>query len=234
MRRKDEHKPSNGNGNGVVKFRYADKDRYMDIEMEGGSDALADGLKSIANALSRNTTSPATRTLPASKAAAAEVELAAQEPMFPDGAEGEPNEDETDLTAAANGNQNGSEAPRKRKVLPMPKILNDLEVKAGDMPLKKFVEEKKPTKALERIVVVAAWLKKYRNLEEFNRDHLYTCYHMIGGGKGDWKCPNDFDNTVRVIASRKQWFQKGGTEGTFSLTIVGVNFVDQMGAATVS
>src|SRR5258706_7214192 len=54
MGRKGEEK-SSSNGNGHVKFRYADAERYMDVEMVGGNEALAEGLKSLASALSRGT-----------------------------------------------------------------------------------------------------------------------------------------------------------------------------------
>ncbi|HWY71353.1 MAG TPA: hypothetical protein VNX88_21985 [Terriglobales bacterium] len=70
-------KNTNGNGSGRVKFRYADDDRYMDIDVEAAPDAVeavAQGLKSIASALSgRMLANAPARSLSVSKGASAAV-----------------------------------------------------------------------------------------------------------------------------------------------------------------
>jgi hypothetical protein len=48
------------------------------------------------------------------------------------------------------------------------------------------------------------------------------------GGRGDWKCINDWDALLRTLASRKGWFTKGAKENYFNVTIVATNLVDQM------
>ena len=47
-------KSSNGHGSGRVKFRYADSERYVDLDMEDANAEVADGIKSLANALGAN------------------------------------------------------------------------------------------------------------------------------------------------------------------------------------
>ena len=64
MTKRDEHK---ANGAGRVKFRYADDQRYFDLDVEGikNEGGVVDGLKSIANALAgRTLAGEPRRTLP--------------------------------------------------------------------------------------------------------------------------------------------------------------------------
>jgi hypothetical protein len=123
----------------------------------------------------------------------------------------------------------GSVTERKRRIPPDPKVIHDLDITAGPVPLKTFVEQKAPHKSQDRIVVVAVWLKKYKNYDEIGRDHLYTCYQQMGG-TGDWKSPNDFEPLLRQLGKRKGWFDKG-TGDAFKVTIVASNYVDGLPSA---
>ena len=61
--KKDEQKL---NGNGRVKFRYADSERFFDLDVDNikNETGVVDGLKSIANALAGRSL-PVQRVLPA-------------------------------------------------------------------------------------------------------------------------------------------------------------------------
>src|SRR4051812_16785817 len=95
MVRKIDNRGSNGtNGHSRVKFRYSDGERYMDFEMQGGSDELTNGLKSLALALS-NKEAVAPRVLAAPKgqataAAAAAVVSPSEEDAIENGETAEP------------------------------------------------------------------------------------------------------------------------------------------------
>jgi hypothetical protein len=51
----------------------------------------------------------------------------------------------------------------------------DLDLTSGDMPLKGFIEQKKPDGEIKRYLAIAYWLKKYRTINEVNMDHAHTC-----------------------------------------------------------
>lgn len=225
MSTKDEHKHGNGH-NARVKFRM------VDFEMEGGNAELAEGLKSFATSIARgNFSNSQVRVLTASKTATTNSATATGEAV--DTAEAENGSSEVDenfVDLATEDTAEDTDRPKRKYIPPMPRVVTDLDIKTGDMPLKKFLEQKGPSKAQDRIVAVSAWLRKYQNVEEVSRDHLYTCYQQLGGS-GEWKSPNDFDSMIRTISKRKGWFEKGSAENLFKLTIVGLNHVDDMGAS---
>lgn len=223
--KKDDHKTSNGNGARV-------KLRWLELDVEGGNSELVEGFKSFANALRGGATAPV-RTLTASKPAGSSTRAAVVEVPQPEPpadteeelVEVEPDEQASDETEESSPSSTG--AKPKRPAPPRPNILNTIDVKAGAVSLKDFLEQRPPKKAQERILVVAAWLFRQHQIENFNRDYIYTCYQQMGGA-GGWKFPNRFDETVRTIASRKGWFEKGEPENSFKVTIVGLNHADDL------
>jgi hypothetical protein len=56
----------------------------------------------------------------------------------------------------------------------------ELDLTFGDMPLKGFIKQKKLDGDIKRYLAIAYWLKKYRNINEVNLDHAYTCYRYLG------------------------------------------------------
>jgi len=225
MKNKDK---ASTTGTARVKFRV------VEFEMDGGSDSLAEGLKAVANAITRANGSglPASnRTLGGGKPAGAnghgsksagteveeDVELIEPEP--------EEEEDESPEDEESSTSSNGTKA--KRAAPPRPNILNTLDVKSGQIPLKEFLDQRPPKKSQERLLVVAAWLFRQHQIENFNRDHIYTAYQQMGGGK-DWRYPATFDDYVRTLTNRKGWFEKGTPEGHFKVTIVGLNHADDL------
>jgi hypothetical protein len=142
-------------------------------------------------------------------------EIADEEPIAAE----EEEDEEVEATA--------STTPRKKRIPPTPKLISDLDITAGAVPFKTFLEQKGPRKAQDRIAVVATWLKKHKGYDEVGRDHYYTVYQQMGGS-GDWKCANDWDMLIRQLARRKGWFEKGANEASFKVSIVATNYVDAM------
>jgi hypothetical protein len=224
--KKIDQKVSSGNGGGRLKFRYVDPERYVDLDVTNVDQYVADQFRSLVTSLSgRGVVAPVRNLVaaPTSTAAAAVEEEDTQETATIEAPVQDPGANTADETTS-----NGSE--RKRRIPPNPKIVDSLDIHNGEMPLPKFVEQKGPRKAQDRIVLVAVWLKKYQGREEFNRDDLYPCFQQMGGS-GDWKCPNDWDAPLRQLAKRKGWFTKGSTESSFKVTIVASNYVDNMAQA---
>jgi hypothetical protein len=128
--RKVDNKSSNGHGSGRVKFRYADSERYVDLDMEDANAEVADGIKSLANALSgRQVIAPA-RTLVAPKATAAAPPVVDQEEIqFPPHGEQVEEEDAEDVVSSgvpANGN--GGSGPKRSYNFKTPTFLNELDI----------------------------------------------------------------------------------------------------------
>src|SRR5258708_25990617 len=215
MSRKDEVKTVNGHGR--IKFRY------MEFDMDGGTDALAEGLKSLASAISRGTpVAVPSRTLSAPKATptSTAVESPQEELRFPS--------EETDSLAgneetasASPASSEVAERPKPRRTPRTPNVLNNLDIKTGQISLAEFVEQKKPQSVHDKYAVIAAWLKENRDLPEITGDHIYTCFRLL-----NWSSPDDVDQVLREIKHAKKWFEKGDGKGAYKINIVGLNAVD--------
>jgi hypothetical protein len=101
----------------------------------------------------------------------------------------------------------------------------ELELTSGDMPLKGFIEQKKPDGDIKRYLAIVYWLKKYRNINEVNMDHAYTCYRYLG-----WQVPADASAPLRAMKStRYGWMTAGSIRGAYVINHIGENQVEQMG-----
>jgi hypothetical protein len=221
MPKKVEQKAkSNGNGhNRVQGFVFG-------INLEGSEDVVMEGIKAFTTAMAKSGTTLAPAVVrPALEGAKQTAAAGVIDVEEADDTVEEITEEDPDTETAEEPTSNGTE--RKKRIPPDPKVINDLDITAGPVPLKAFVEQKGPRKVQDRLVVVATWLKKHKGYEEITRDHLYTCYQQMGGS-GDWKALNDFDTYVRTMAKRKSWFEPGTGQASFKVTIIATNYVDGM------
>jgi hypothetical protein len=120
-----------------------------------------------------------------------------------------------------------SPAPKKRggaRTSRTPQPI-DLDLTSGDMPFKGFIEQKKPDGDIKRYLAIAYWLKKYRDINEVNMDHAYTCYRYLG-----WQVPADASAPLRAMKStRYGWMTAGSIRGAYVINHIGENQVEQMG-----
>ena len=223
MAKKDEQKTkSTGNGhNRVQGFVFG-------INLEGSDAVVTEGIRAFTSAMAKGgmvLAPPVKRTALSVGSTATATAVVDQieeqdEPVL------ETCEEETQETIEEESAVNGTE--RKKRIPPSCNLVSDLDIMAGPMPLKTFLESKgSRSKAQDRLVIVATWLKKYKDYAEVSRDHLYTCYQQMGGS-GQWKCLNDWDTYIRTLAKRKSWFEKGANENSFKVSIVATNYVDAM------
>lgn len=116
-----------------------------------------------------------------------------------------------------------SKKPNRPKVrrYPTPSVL-DLDLTSGDMPFVQYYQQKNSDDHSKRYLVIAAWLKEYRQLDEISDDHIYTCYRTLNL------------NTVADIGQvfrgcKKQgWFNPGSQRGWFAINHVGLNQVNSL------
>jgi len=228
MAKKDEQKAKpNGNGQNTVQgFAFG-------INLKGTESVVMEGIKAFTQAMEKSGVTlgppvirPALASGQQKKNGAAVID---QEPeqVVDEIAEEEPltveSEEDEEIEATASTTQ------RKKRIPPTPKLISDLDITAGTVPFKTFLEQKAPRKSQDRMAVVATWLKKHKGYDEVGRDHFYSVYQQMGGS-GDWKCLNNWDVLIRQLAKRKGWFEKGTNEASYKVSIVATNYVDAMTA----
>jgi hypothetical protein len=215
---------TNGNTGGRVKFRYADADRYLDIDMEGANDVVAEGLKSLATALTGNVVSR--RTLPAktpSQVIATNLGSEVEEPVVTT----EDIDDDSAPDVPIDRDGNGEPKPKRRYAPKAPKFLSELNLTTATKPLGDFVAEKDPKETLDKYAVIGHWFKEHLSTDEVTADHIFTAYKTLG-----WQAqfPDEPAQPLRDLKSKRNWFDKGQATGSYKINWNGENAVNKMGA----
>jgi len=217
---------ADGTGKGHIKFRYVDGDKYLDLDMEGvTSDAVADGLKSIANALAGKAALAPGRTLPRSTASATVVEQNEE----PEPTEESEIEEETPEEISEDAlRDDDTPRPRRRPAPKAPSFLSDVDLTKAKVQLADFVQKKNPGGDMERFAVIAAWFKDELSTDEITIDHIFTAYKAL-----QWQAqlPDDPGQTFRNLKSNKNWFDSGSKRGAYKINWNGINSVNKMGEA---
>jgi hypothetical protein len=218
----------NGTGKGHIKFRYVDGDKYMDFDLEGvANEAVADGLKSIASALTGRTVISPGRALPKTAAAVVPTEALEEqgttESLFPVSEEDSEVEDEDETVAEGVG----SDRPKPR-ALKAPKFLSDLKLIDATVSLADFMNEKGAKEMMDKYAVVAVWLKEQFKLEEISIDHIYTAFKHLG-----WvaQLPTDVRKPLNNLCYSRNWFDRGKAKGMYPVNWQGEDGVAKMGAS---
>lgn len=110
----------------------------------------------------------------------------------------------------------------KKRSLPTPAVIDDLNLTDGDVPLTKFMQEKDPTDHSKRYLVIAAWLKHHRQLDEINIAHIYTCYRFL-----HLNVVADIGSVFRGC-KHQGWFSSGSKRGLYAINHIGLNEVNDM------
>lgn len=120
---------------------------------------------------------------------------------------------------------NGSKKPTSARQYRTPKIV-DLDLASGPQPLKTFLEDANPDNDIKKYLVIAYWLKKYRNINDVTMDHTYTCYRHMGAG---WQVPTDAAAPFRAMKRKEYGYMKSGSsKGSYTINHVGENVVEGM------
>lgn len=227
--RKFDNKSSNGHGSGRVKFRYADSERYVDLDMEDANAEVADGIKSLANALSGRQVIAPVRTLVAPKiTAVAPAALDQEEIQFPPHGERLDQEDIEDISSAAvPANGNGSGGAKRSYNFKTPTFLNDLDITKAKKRLQEFVAEKNPADVMNKYLVVVYWLQKYMDVAEITVDHVYTVFDILG-----WKTemPLKVGKPLADLKSKRHMLTREPEAEGYKLNFKGEQEVEKMGA----
>jgi hypothetical protein len=229
--KKTTDKNGAGGRTGRVKFRYADSERYMDLDMDSPNEAVADGLKSLANAFAGRTILGPARTLIAPKPATPPPSAAVsdqQEIEFPSDADQseQDNTDAEEIVAEETPHDSGSVPKRAYNYRP-PKFLDDLDLTKATKPLADFITEKgSPTETNDRYIAVAVWLKEHMQVEEFTINHIYTAFDSLG-----WKSqiPVNHSQPLRDLKTKRHFLTKEKGAGGYKVNWQGIQYVAKMG-----
>lgn len=114
----------------------------------------------------------------------------------------------------------GPSKPRKYR---SPKVVNDLDMKAGGNSFSNFASEKgNPSETTTRYLIAAYWLAEFASLSTATVDHIYTCYKSAG-----WT----FDVVDPGLPFR--YFKRQGfgdtNAGQFTINHIGKGRVEKLG-----
>ncbi len=189
------------------------------FETESSNATLEENVKAISQTLTKALSQPQ-RIIHHTSANSPSVlsDLNSSEPILEENEEIEAEE----LGPGSNGTKKTGAARQYRT----PKVLN-IELSDGEVPLKRFLEDKNPDGDIKRYLAIAFWLKKYRNIPEISADHTYTCYRHMGTG---WPFPSDPTAAFRTMKRKNYgWMTSGAGKGTYSINHIGENEVNKMG-----
>ena len=112
-------------------------------------------------------------------------------------------------------------APAKKRRLRSPEVL-DLDLTSGDVPFLAYHQEKNPSNHSKRYLVIAAWFKLHRQIDEIGVDHIYTCYRLMN--------QNVVDDVGSIFRAGKAqgWFHPGQQAGWYAINHVGLNQVNNL------
>lgn len=187
-----------GGTKGRVKFRV------IEFELDGGDTALLESLRSIAATFGGRLKVAPVKMLPSPASGAAQTEP-----------EVDPESDDAASVGAAS--ENPPDRPvRTLRTFKSPNVITDLDLESG-VPLKSFCEGKKPDGDWKRYLVICAWLKEQRGIDDVGIDHIYTCYRAMG-----WHPRKDVAQPLREMKSKQGWFAKGKQRGTYAINHIGL------------
>lgn len=197
------------------------KVRLLEFELDGSDATLEESMRSLTAALTRSTRTmrvvsdaPAGRASNTGLPASTEVEV-----------------DETDETdeeveqATAEDTSRSTTSPRRTppKKPPRPAKVIDLDLGNGDASFASYCIAKNPKTQVDKYVLIGAWLREHRGINEITIDHVHTVYkHM------SWKEPDDLVQVLRDLKRRNEWFDKGKAPGSYAINGVGLSKAQNM------
>jgi hypothetical protein len=231
--RRKEETETNPTGKGKIKFRYTDQDKTLDFSMENVTDqAVAEGLRSLGNALAGRTIVGEGRRLPKPKpqelGAAPAGENGDQEVETP---AHELAEEVEELEPTGEEIENGHEPSKPRRVAKpkAPKLLSNLKLTDAKVSLADFMSEKKPDPMWDKYAVVAVWYKEQFQITEISIDHIFTAFKHLGW---DSQLPTSIVTPLKNLTHNRKWFDVGKEKGTYAINWLGESEVGKMGGAT--
>jgi hypothetical protein len=182
------------------------KIRVIMIDLEGSNETLQEGLRTAASMM--RPVPPPRAVLPAQPNLPSNGTPQLELPLDGEYTEAEP-------VAAEKPNK-----PKRARAAPIPDVI-EIDLTSGDMPFAAFCQAKSPSKEIDKALVLAGWLKQYRQVEAVSPEHIYTCYRIVG-----WSVPNDITGPFRN--GKRQGKFKSVGNGMYAITLIGENELQKM------
>jgi hypothetical protein len=187
----------------------------MLFQLEGSDETMQEGFRTINNAIDK-LANPVVRVIgPSPAKSLAPPENGAGSAALAVDAESVDVTDEGDETPTERSKSAKPTAPRQPKVL-------DLDLKAGTVPLRQYLEEKNPTTDNRKYLLIAAWMKANLSLDEVTIDHIYTAYRHMG-----WTSQRDVGAPLRAMKAQNGWFAKGKDRGAYAINHIGIDVAER-------
>ena len=184
------------------------KVRYMEIDVEGGSSAILEGLRTVTAAFAKDNT----RTVNGASQPRVLAPTGQSKPLAPkngelfaDAAAPEATEFAAEPDESVASDTEGSK-PKRKPSYPNCQLVEGLDLEQGTPNLRAFAEAKNPESDLERYMVCASWLKKERGIKSLTNNHVYHCFTAL-----DWRVPKDVGSPFRKM-KKKQFTQNAASE----------------------
>jgi len=195
--------------------------RIVEFELAGDDDTLHESLRTISSAINRATGITAPKRLDMLPGGSRVSQVVSEPaPVAP------PDElEEPETLSDEPGRTVQSSTPRRRSPS-MPEqvhVIADIDFNAAEVPLKRFMEEKRPRSHMMKSLVIAAWFKEFGGTEEITANHIHTAYLAM-----EWKNPLKFRNQFYDL-KEKGWVKQ--TDGGWSITYTGVDKAKLLPAA---
>lgn len=199
--------------------------RYVEFEVEGGNASIQEGLRNIANTLTRAAPLAKPAMLPAGEHAIPKNGAATPPEQLPlaavadtdDAHEGQ----QIDVTQSQEVTEPKQRQPRRYTA---PSVIDGLDL-TGEPSLEDFAKEKAPEGNNLRYLVAAVWFKQ-KGMKEFTPNHIFTAYKVLGWGN----TPVDIGMPLRKLKTQRL-IDGGEKPGTYRANDAGVARVGRMLAA---
>jgi hypothetical protein len=113
---------------------------------------------------------------------------------------------------------------REKKAPKTPAVLKDFDPNEGDVTFSDYVGSHNSETQINKYLLIAAWFKRHRDINEIDTSHIYTCFQLM-----KWPAPDDMGQPFRDMKAKNSYFDKGSKLGSWEITIVGLNEVDRIG-----
>lgn len=191
------------------------KFRVVEFEVEGSDTSLAETMKSIQAALAKPTSNPP-RALNAPRQIgnADTIDVVANEGVEPEEIE---NVDDVEVPHPTAPSPEGAQR-RPRKVPPV-KVVSTVNFESPEPSLRSFVAPySPPTTDKQRYLLIAAWLKEHRGVDEVDKNLVYTALKFLG-----WKVPDDVGSVLRWLMKDGLFSRVSGKNGVFAINHIGLD-----------
>lgn len=196
--------------------------RVIFVDMEGDSDAIAGAIRDVTSVirLGQTAVSPGVRSLRSADGGSTSEN-------YEDDSNGVDNGEQEISAPPATADR--PKASSSKRNLPKPKLVTDIDLRSGAMPLEKYVELKSPKSQIDKYLVAVGWFSEVGGVEEVGIDHVYTVFKAM-----KWTdLPPDVRQPLNDLERKKELLTKA-SRGFWTLNHLGEAELERMGTGKVS